>query len=162
VRSHFTHFGDNFRQYFLTNQVVIFGRSLKIHYSGHLGGGFSKCRDIFKRLVEEGVLKNNCELSVSSCSKPHIPWLLGSICFMEKLDRLEFNYFGITLEQLSTLFRSCPELVELDVELDVGQKLEMDDCLKNDLRRGFQKLKILSFQCYIDNDSWPAIKEIVT
>ena len=48
------------------------------------------------------------------------------------------------------------------MELDVEQKLEMDDNLKNDLRRGFQKLKILIFYGHIDNDSWPAIKEIVT
>jgi hypothetical protein len=75
---------------------------------------------------------------------------------------LKLIFFEITLEQLSTLFRPCPELFELRVELDVRQKLEMDDCLKNDLRRGFQKLKILGFHGHIDNDSWPAIREIVT
>jgi hypothetical protein len=141
---------------------MIFGRSLTIYYPGHLNEGFSKCREILERLVEEGFLKNNRELAVSNCSRSHIPWFLGNICFMKKLDRLELNYFGITLEQLSTLFRSCPELVELSVELDFRQKLEMDDCMKNELRRGFQKLKILGFQGYIDNYSWPAIKEIVT
>ena len=43
---------------------------------------------------------------------------------MRKLDTLNLYHFEITLEQLSTLFRSCPELVELSVELDFGQKLK--------------------------------------
>ncbi len=80
---------------------------------------------------------------------------------MRKLDTLKLFDFEITVEQLSTLFQSCPELVELNVKLDVRQKLEMDYCLKNELRTGFQKLKLLTFCGHIDNDSWPAIKEIV-
>jgi hypothetical protein len=141
---------------------MIFCRSLKIWYSGHnLNEAPTKCCVIFERLFEEGVLKKNCELFVSCYSWPHIPRLLGNICSMKKLDRLTLVDCEITLEQLSTLFRSCPELVELSVELDVKQKLEMDDCLKNELRTGFQKLKLLIFNGHIDNDSWPAIKEIV-
>jgi hypothetical protein len=81
---------------------------------------------------------------------------------MRKLDTFNLYQFEITLEQLSNLFRSCPDLVELSVELDFIQKLEMDDCQRNDLRRGFQKLKRLTFCGHIDNDSWPVIKEIVT
>ena len=81
---------------------------------------------------------------------------------MRKLDTLNLYHFEITLEQLSTLFRSCPELVELSVELDFGQKLEIDDGRKNELRKGFQKLKLLMFCGQIDNVSWPVIKEIVT
>jgi hypothetical protein len=82
---------------------------------------------------------------------------------MKNLDKLTLLGCEVPLEQLSTFFRSCPELVELSVYLDLdGQKLEMDDCLKNELRQGFQKLKLLAFHGHIDNDSWPAIKEIVT
>ena len=81
---------------------------------------------------------------------------------MKKLDTLKLVDCEITLEQLLTLFRSCPELVELSLELDAKQKLEMDNCLKNELRTGFQKLRRLMFYGHIDNDSWPVIKEIVT
>ena len=162
MRSLFTHFGDNFRIHFLINQVIIFGRSLEIFYSGHnLIEAPEKC-EIFERLVEEGVLKNNHELFVSCNSWPHIPRLLGNICSMKKLDTLKLVDCEITLEQLLTLFRSCPELVELSLELDAKQKLEMDNCLKNELRTGFQKLRRLMFYGHIDNDSWPVIKEIVT
>ena len=38
----------------------------------------------------------------------------------------------------------------------------MDDGRKNELRKGFQKLKLLMFCGHIDNVSWPVIKEIVT
>ena len=142
---------------------MIFGRSLKIGYSSHqVNEAPTKCCEIFERLVEEGVLKNNRELFVSCNSWPHIPRLLGNICSMKKLDTLKLVHCGLTLEQLSTLFRSCPELVELSVELDVKQKLEMDNCQKNELRTGFQKLKLLMLCGHIDNDSWPVIKEIVT
>ena len=139
---------------------MIFGRSLK--FFDHNEALQSKCYEIFKRLVDDGVLKNNLEMSVTCYSWSHIPQLLENICSMKKLHTLELSNCEITLEQLSTLFRSCPDLVELSMELDVEQKLEMDDNLKNDLRRGFQKLKILIFYGHIDNDSWPAIKEIVT
>ena len=142
---------------------MIFGRSLKIGYSSHqVNEAPTKCCEIFERLVEEGVLKNNRELFVSCNSWPHIPRLLGNISSMKKLDTLKLVDCEITLEQLLTLFRSCPELVELSLELDAKQKLEMDNCLKNELRTGFQKLKLLMLYGHIDNDSWPMIKEIVT
>ena len=113
---------------------MIFGRSLKIGYSSHqVNEAPTKCCEIFERLVEEGVLKNNRELFVSCNSWPHIPRLLGNICSMKKLDTLKLVDCEITLEQLLTLFRSCPELVELSLELDAKQKLEMDNCLKNKL-----------------------------
>jgi hypothetical protein len=122
----------------------------------------SKCCEIFKMLVEEGLLKNNRELCVTCYPWSHIPPFLENICSMTKLVKLNLFRCNVSLEKLSTFFRSCPELVELCVDLDLdGQKLEMDDCLKNELERGFQKLKILTISGPIDNNSWPVIKEII-
>ena len=141
---------------------MIFCRSLKF-LDNDDEALLRKFCEIFKRLVGEGVLKNNRELCVISNSRSCIPWMLGSICSMKKLDTFSLQSCSISLEQLSTIFCSCPELVELSLVLDTDeQNLKMDDSLKNQLQNGFKKLKCLSIHCIIDNYSWPAIIEIVT
>jgi hypothetical protein len=120
-----------------------------------------KSREIFERLVEEGFLKNSCKL-YELCYWSNIPRFLRYICCMKKLQSLHLDKCQLTLEQLSTLFRSCPELVELNLGLDLSLKSDMDEHLKNELRRGFEKLRLFVLNGYINNDSWPVIQEIMS
>ena len=131
-----------------------------------------RCHEIFKRLAEEGFLKNNWKLDLKMWTlyknfqkgSPNMlpTQYLGYIFAMKNLHCLISRKFEITLEQLSTLFRSCPVLVELDVGLDLSVKSEMDEHRKNELRRGFHKLQFFGFNGHIDNDSWPVILDIMT
>jgi hypothetical protein len=140
---------------------MIFGRFLTI-FDQYDEALHSKSCEILKILVEEGLLKNNRGFSLTCYPWSRIPPFLENICSMTKLVDLNLLRCDVPLEQLSTFFGSCPKLVELCVDLDLdGQELEMDDCLKNELERGFQKLKILTLSVEIDMDSWPVIKEII-
>jgi hypothetical protein len=80
---------------------------------------------------------------------------------MKKLESLKLKCV-LRLKQLVPLFGSCPKLVELDLELIVSEKLDIDEQQKNILVQGFQRLKHLRFQSLIDNDSWPVIREMLT
>ena len=117
-------------------------------------------RQVFERLGEGGFLTNNRERSVK-CHWSHIPRFHQYICSMKKLGILRL-FCEMKLEQLVPLFRSCPKLVHLHFKLIVSGKLELDEPQKNVLIQGFQRLEHLRFECHIDNDSWPVIREMLT
>jgi hypothetical protein len=141
---------------------MIFDRSLKdqtsiltynplIHKSGLIA---------LERLLNRGYFQNNRQMLVS-------PWfpsnsrLFRVICSMNNLEILNFLHWKLTLtEDVPQLFRSCPNLTELRSRLFESQELEMNEELKNELRPGFQRLRLLDLNWEID--SRPVLQEILT
>ena len=123
----------------------------------------NEASDTFERLAKGGYLNNNRELSLPFNHESYIPWFHENVCFMRNLETLESWGCEIKLEQLEPLFRSCPKLVELHLHLNVNEKLEMDENVKNVLKKGFERLLLFKFSYgHIDNDTWPVIQEILT
>jgi hypothetical protein len=115
---------------------------------------------ILKRLVNRGLLKNNRQMILNYIC-PSIPWIFRVISCMANLEKLSLLKWEPKLaEYLPQLFRSCPKLTDLHLRLVESQKLEMGESLKNELRSGFQRLKIFELGWGIN--SWPAIREILT
>jgi hypothetical protein len=122
----------------------------RVKYEGHL--------ITLKRLVARGLLKNIREMGVNSCGLSD-PLICRVICSMTHLEKLSFAECQLT-EDLAPLFRSCPKLTELHVTIVKSQKSEMIEELKNELRSGFQTLRLLELDsCFI---SGPAIQEMLT
>ena len=101
---------------------------------------------ILKLLVDEGFLKNNCELVISS---PFNSRLLGSqylhlIYSMNNLRKLDIVEYEVTVADLAHLFQSCPNIIHLHLKLFRHDILESkNDLSQNQLRLGFQKLQHL-------------------
>jgi hypothetical protein len=113
-----------------------------------------------ERLVDGGYFQNNRQMIVSSWW-PSIARLFRVIRSMTNLEKLSLLEWKLTLTQdLPQLFRSCPKLTELRLRLFESQELEMNKFLKNELRSGFQRLRLLELNWRID--SWPVIQEIFT
>ena len=114
---------------------------------------------ILNRLVDRGLLKNNREMFVGFC---HVPLIFRVIHSMTHLEKLSLSEWTLTLtEDVPKLFRSCPKLTELHVGIDESQeKLEMNEDLKNELRPGFERLRLLVLESSIH--SGQIIPEILT
>jgi hypothetical protein len=116
------------------------------------------CRIILERLADGGYLKNSRRMNAQWHS---IPPLFRVIRSMNNLESLRLFMCELTLtEDVPQLFRSCPKLTELRVRLVESQKLEMNEDLKNELRSGFQRLRLV--ELHWDIDSWPLIQEMFT
>ena len=106
---------------------------------------------ILKLLVDEGFLKNNCELVISS---PFNSRLLGSqylhlIYSMNNLRKLDIVEYEVTVADLAHLFQSCPNIIHLHLKLFRHDILESkNDLSQNQLRLGFQKLQHLQIACH--------------
>ena len=101
---------------------------------------------ILELLVDEGFLKNNCELVISS---PFISRLLGSqylhvIYSMNNLRKLDIVEYEVTFADLAHLFQSCPNIIHLHLKLFRQDLWDIkDDLSLNQLILGFQKLQLL-------------------
>ena len=116
--------------------------------------------ELLERLSNGGLLKNNRQMVVKWQwpSNRQLFRVIGSMNNLETLSLFEWN---LTLtEDVPKLFRSCPKLTRLRLKLVESQKLELNEELKNDLRPGFQRLKIFEFKWKIE--SGPVIQEILT
>ena len=88
------------------------------------------------------------------------PWLFQTIRSMNNLETLSLLECELTMRDLPQLFRSSSKFTDLRLKLIDLQKLEMNEVLKNELRLGFQRLKILGLRWGIYTDSWPVFQEI--
>jgi hypothetical protein len=104
---------------------------------------------ILNRLADGGFLKNNRQWIVS-VGWSRDPWLFQVIRSMSNLETLNLLKCKLTLTDLQQLFRSCPKLTELRLMLFDRQNLEMNVSLKNVLRPGFQRLRLLEIELEID------------
>jgi hypothetical protein len=93
--------------------------------------------------------------------------LFQVICSMNNLEKLHLLECNLTLtEDLPQLFRSCPKLTELRVRLSDSNRVDrerferMNEHLKNELRSGFQRLRLVEHHWVID--SFPEFQEIFT
>ena len=84
------------------------------------------------------------------------------ICSMKNLETLISFYYYLTPEFLARVFQSCSKLIELDIANFGRETREIAENLKNQLKSGFQRLRYFSFLCFITNDSWPRIQEMLT
>jgi hypothetical protein len=111
-----------------------------------------------ERLVERGYFQNNRQMILSSwrLSFRRLFQVISSMNHLEKLNLLECD-LSLT-QDLPQLFRSCPKLTEL--HLTLFGMLEMGEKLENELRSGFQRLRLLEFTW--DTCSLPLIQEIFT
>ena len=113
------------------------------------------CKNLLKileLLVDEGFLKNNCELVISSADCMVAQFerrTLGSrylqvIYSMNNLEKLVILEYDMTVADLAHLFQSCPNISHLRLKLFRHDILESkNDLLQNQLRLGFQKLQHL-------------------
>jgi len=114
-----------------------------------------------ERLAEKDFFQNNRKLYVLSLW-PLSPLLLRVGRFMNNLERVDLSECDVTFENLAHLFRPCPKIVKLNLKLLPLKKWKMNEDLKNKIRLGFQKLRYIVLQSYIDNNSWPVLQEILT
>ena len=117
---------------------------------------------MLERLSDGGFLKNNRQMIVTNyCGPSSIPRFFRLILSMNNLETLSLSEWKLTLtEDVPQLFRSCPKLTELRLKLAESQKLEKNEELKNELRSGFQRLRL--FELHWGIDSWPEIQKIFT
>ena len=120
------------------------------------------CKNLLKileLLVDEGFLKNNCELGMPSADGIIAPFerALGSrflqvIYSMNNLEKLDIMEYDVTVADLARLFQSCPNIILLHLKLFRIFTLdsENDPKSQNQLRLGFQKLQHLKIvgDCY--------------
>ena len=111
------------------------------------------CKSLLKMLevlVDEGFLKNNCELGMPSADGIIAPFerALGSrflqvIYSMNNLEKLDIMEYDVTVADLAHLFQSCPNITHLHLKV-VPQDIwnTKDDLSQNQLRLGFQKLQL--------------------
>jgi hypothetical protein len=113
-----------------------------------------------ERLADAGYFQNNREVIVG-WGWPSVPRFFPVVRSMTNLEKLYLLNWELTLtEDLPQLFQPCPKLTELRLKLVKGQNLEMGANLKNELRSGFQRLRIFELVCQIG--SWPAFQEMFT
>ena len=113
-----------------------------------------------QRLADGGFFKNNRQMIVE-WYWPCIHRFCQVLRSMTDLEKLRLLKWELKLtEDLPKLFRSCPKLTELHLKLVESRKLEMSECLKNKLRPGFQRLRLVELDWEID--SWPVIQEMFT
>ena len=116
--------------------------------------------ELLERLSNGGLLKNNRQMVVKWQwpSNRQLFRVIGSMNNLETLSLLEWK---LSLTQgLPQLLRSCPKLTELRLKLVENQYVEMDVDLENELRPGFQRIRLLDL--YWDIESGPVIQEILT
>ena len=137
---------------------MIFDRSLKYQIF-HYEKSYENRMITIERLVAGGFLKNNRQMI--NYFWRSVPRLFRVILSMHNLETLSLMGYELTLtEDVSQLLRSCPKLTELRIRLFYNQRFKMNEVLKNELRSGFQRLKI--FELNWDFESWPAIQELFT
>ena len=81
---------------------------------------------------------------------------------MKNLEKLSSNGHFLTLEDLARVFQSCSKLVELDIFVFEFEMDEVDDDLVDQLRPGFQRLRRLDLEYFIDDDTWPGFQQLLT
>jgi hypothetical protein len=138
---------------------VILDRSLKNNPIFHHKQIPESLLTILKRLAVGKFFKNSRQWIVSY-GLPRDPWLFQAICSMIHLEKLSLSECKLTLTDLPQLFRSCPKLTELHLMLFDRQNVEMNEELKNELRPGFQRLRLVELKW--DINSWQIIQEIFT
>jgi hypothetical protein len=116
---------------------------------------------ILERLAEGGYLQNTQQLTLE------FHWSRNSrivevICSMKNLEKLHLFDYKLTPEVLAHVFQSCSKIIDLYITSTGDGLLEMPEHLHNQLRPSFQRLRYLIFECFIDNDSWPVLLEMLT
>jgi hypothetical protein len=119
-----------------------------------------------RRLADGGYFQNTRQMKATN-RWPSIPRFFRVICSMTNLEKLELLGWKLILteEDLVRLFQSCPKLTELHLRLrDSGRfdrhMLETNEEVTNELRPGFERLRLFELQWHID--SWPVIQGIFT
>ena len=84
------------------------------------------------------------------------------ICSMKNLETLHLLNYQLSPEALAHMFQSCSKITDLRFMATEDEMSKMDEHLKNQLRPSFQRLRLLGFLCFLDNDSWPVIQEMLT
>jgi hypothetical protein len=121
---------------------------------------------ILERLAEKGYLQNNQQLKHRgyrefACGLLNISPFLEVFCSMKNLAIMCLDY-ELTLKDLAHVFQTCPKLIELNTVTKECKTLEMAEQLNIQLRSGFQRLRRLGLLCFINNDSWPVLQEMLT
>jgi len=138
---------------------VILNRSLKDRWP-YYELTDKKRLTILKRLAAGGFFKNNRQMIVEgSWSRPSIHRFYQVVRSMADLEKLSLLNWKLRLAQdVTELFRSCPKLTELHLKLD--DWLKMDEEIKDELRLGFQRIRL--FEVHWDISAWPVIQELFT
>ena len=117
---------------------------------------------IVERLVDGGYFQNNRQMIVKF-TWTFIARSFRVVCSMNNLEKLNLLKCVLTdtaMKDLALVFRSCPKLTELHLRLFEGQIFKKNEDLKNELRPGYQRLKIFELECW--SISWPSIQEVLT
>ena len=117
--------------------------------------------NILERLAREGFLQNNRKLG-GTFNLFRSSRFYEVISSMRNLETLNLFGYGLTLHSLAHVFQTCPKLINLHIVTYECKTPDMIEHLKNQLTSGFQKLRCLDIVCFINNDSWPMIQEMLT
>jgi hypothetical protein len=112
------------------------------------------------RLAAGGFFKNNRQMIVVYYW-PSFQRLCRVLRSMTDLETLSLLNWKLSLTQgLPQLLQSCHKLTELRLTLVESQKVEMDEDLQNQIRPGFERLRLLELEW--DIESLLVIQEILT
>jgi hypothetical protein len=84
------------------------------------------------------------------------------MCSMKHLEELNLFGYQVNPDDLVRVFQSCSKLTNLYIGMHHCKTFEMDKHLKNQLKSGFQKLRRLRLDFFIDKHSWAVIQEMLT
>jgi hypothetical protein len=140
---------------------VILNRSLRDRWSYYELKDKSRPNTL-KLLAEGGFFKNNRRMIVDKYwgwpSIARFHQILRSMADLEKLILL--NWEMRLTQDVPKLFQSCPKLNELHLNLGQWDKFKMNEEIKKQLRSGFQRIRLLELDWYINE--WPVIQELFT
>jgi hypothetical protein len=117
---------------------------------------------ILEWLAGEGYLQNNHKLKMRRTDSDIDSRMVELICSMKNLETLDLLDYRLSPEILAHLFQSCSKITHIRIMADTEEIPNTSEHLKNQMRPGFQRLRYLHFQCYIEEDTYLVLQEILT
>jgi hypothetical protein len=140
---------------FKLNELIVV-RSLTFKCpSGHSDETTESLLNIFNQLAEGGFLKNNRIFTLKELDWSLNDRFIQDICSMKNLEGLDLLDCELTREDLLSVFRSCPKLMELRIKTFRSSATSktikpMNQEEYNELQLGFKRLRLYDIKVIIE------------